>query len=169
MRYVERLRPGTHGIFLQEAEKAISDLTYDPGRGGSAESAFPADGERILIETKRVAVGLGLGIVSFFAIGPLLKEAAVPLPDLANMLLSILVLVIVSVLGYSLASRFIRPVSGAVNAQSDPGRAPALLGWQTVQQRLTTWFREFITTQPLSPADECRNLAQKLGIPEKRS
>lgn len=169
MRYVERLRPGTHGIFLQEAEKAISDLTYDPGRGGSAESAFPADGERIMIETKRVAVGLGLGIVSFFAIGPLLKEAAVPLPDLANMLLSILVLVIVSVLGYSLASRFIRLVSGAVNAQPDPGRAPALLGWQTVQQRLTTWFREFITTQPLSPADECRNLAQKLGIPEKRS
>jgi hypothetical protein len=168
MRYVERLRPGAHGMFLQEAENAISDLTFDPGRGGIVESALPDGGDRILIETKRVAIGLGLGIVSFFAVGPLLKEAAVPLPDFANSLLAVLVLGVVSVLGYSLASRFIRPVSRSMSEAADPGRDPALIGWPSVQRRLTTWFGKFISAQPLSPADECRNLAQQLGIPEKR-
>jgi len=167
MKYVDRLRSGAQIKLQAEAEKAISELSIDPGRAASQETPLPPGADRVMLETKRVALGLGLGLVCFFSIGQVLKQAPVPLPDLANTIISIVVLVVLSVLGYSLGSRFFRAGPRIQPIEREHGRPASLIGWQHVQQRLTTWFREFISAQPPLPADELRNLAQRLGITEK--
>lgn len=173
LKYVDRLRPGAHAALLEEVRAAVSTIEYDPGRPADPGRGPAAAPDWFTARAMRAGIGLAAGVGSYILVSVLLtRVAAVALPDIAVTLLSSVALVAVGVVAYSVSRRwFPDPTLEAVAraaavAPPDPGAPPGVLGWQSAERRVAAWFREFIRARPASPADECRALAVRFGIPE---
>jgi hypothetical protein len=77
------------------------------------------------------------------------------------------------VLGYGIGCGIFRPSNISTEPQTasattpQPTR-PALRNWDQVESRLTAWFATFVTASSRSSQDECRALAERLGITIKK-
>ncbi len=181
MKYVERVRPGLQAAFLAEVEAALPllDIQNGPARppeplaeappSAAADAGLPVD--RLVIEAKRLAVGLACGLAVYLAtVTPLGGSAEQPGP-LAPVVVSILGyagLAIGTVLGYSAGRRFFRPgaVSKAAGEGLAPPAPPLVHGWEQLTRRVLAWFAEQVRQQPTSAAQQCRALAVRFGIQE---
>jgi hypothetical protein len=176
LKYVERLRPGTQAAFLAEAQSAIGLLEYDPGKEtppAPEPAAVPGSPvvNQVMLEAKRLAVGLVVGLAAYLAVAALLRghaagaaEDVTALPALAVTLLSYAALVLGAVLGYGAGRALLRARPATPPPQVKERVPAALHGWPQVQRRLTAWFGEHMRTGAPSPAEECRALARRWGL-----
>jgi len=167
LRYVETLRPGTQAALIAEAELASDCLDYRPAPDRS-KAGDPAGEQvsggvhrRLLLEAKRAAVGLILGLAFCAGIDRLVK-----LPPVVDIVVGLSSMALGTILGYAVG-RSIFPASKPPSAafpdeeDTDP-RSP--IGWTQFERRLTGWFADIPHAQPTPPAEACRDLAHRLGI-----
>ncbi len=170
LKYVERVRPGTQAAFLAKAEAALALLDFQPGSAPVEVVAAPGEVpplvERLIVEAKRVGVGLLLAFVAYVLAITLLGEEGAGLKPLAITLLSYASLVVGVVLGYAGARPFFRVPLPAERAEPAPVGPAAVHGWLQIERQLTGWFSEHIRANPVSPAEECRALAERFGAKE---
>lgn len=163
LRYVETLRPGTQAALIAEAERESDCLDFrpTPARGKADEPAGGGGHSRLLLEAKRAAVGLILGLGGYAGIANLVK-----LPPVVDIVVGLSSMAIGAILGYAVG-RWIfpgpKPFVAAVQHEevTDPGSP---IGWTQFERRMTGWFADISHAQPTPPADACRDLARRLGI-----
>lgn len=163
LRYVETLRPGTQAALIAEAERAISCLDYrsKPVRAKAIEPAGGGAQRWLLLEAKRAAVGLILGLGAYAGIANLVK-----LPPVVDIVVGLSSMALGSILGYAVG-RWIFPGPNPPVAASpheevtDPGSP---IGWSQFERRIAGWFADISHAQPTPPAEVCRDLARRLGI-----
>jgi hypothetical protein len=176
LKYVDRLRPGMQAAFLVEAESSTALLQHEPGREPDVpvltSSPYPGGApffEWLLVQAKRFGVALVCGLTAYLLTFNLLTAEKSGLPPLVISVLNYAALVIGAVLGFSVATKIFRgrplflPTSPPAASPMTP---PAVLGFEQLERRLTAWFSRQIRTKPSLPADDCRALAQRLGMQE---
>ena len=167
LRYVETLRPGTQAALIKEAEQASDCLDERPApvqeKAGDAADEPVGGGpqRRLVLEAKRAAVGLILGLGAYAAIANLVQ-----LPPVVDIVVGLSSMAIGSILGYTLGRSVFptpkRPVAATHHDEpADPGSP---LGWTQFERRLAGWFAGIADAQPAPPAAVCRDLAHRLGI-----
>jgi len=169
LKYVEKLRPGTQAALLAEAEAAMALLEFQPG-SKPAEIPVSLESspmvERLVVEAKRLAVGLVVALVGYVLAVTTLGPEGAGLRPLAVTLLSYAIMIVGVILGYSTARRFFRIPRPGERPELAPVVPPALHGWVQIERRLTGWFSDHIRAKPASPAEECRLLAERFGTKE---
>jgi hypothetical protein len=184
MKYVETLRPGAHTALLAEAKSALDYVDYEPApirRAFGAPSAPPQKSEtpsvvqRAVVEAKRAAIALVCGLAGYWIVASLInaRVGVAGLPTFVIGLINIAAFLIAAVLGYGIGCGIFRPSNISTEPQTasattpQPTR-PALRNWDQVESRLTAWFATFVTASSRSSQDECRALAERLGITIKK-
>jgi len=169
LKYVEKIRPGTQAAFLAEAESAMSVLDFQPG-SKPVEIAAPVESspmvERLIVEAKRMGVGLALALVGYVLVLTTLGGQGAGLPPLAVTLLSYVTLLVGVILGYAAARPFFRVPLPGPRPEPPPVVRATVNGWLQIERRLTGWFSDHIRAKPASPAEECRALALRFGTLE---
>jgi hypothetical protein len=181
LRFVESLRPGTEAALLAEVESALPCLEYQPSRETKRQNTEPRTAtswriERVIVEAKRLAVGLGFGLATYSAVVAWLTVPAnieeqsrhPALPGLVVTLIGLVSLLLATVLGYA-AGRWCFRMPQQTPDQIEEQSGPTLWGWDRVASRVTTWFAERIRSRPLSPGEELQQLAARLNIGENKA
>lgn len=193
LKYVERIKPGTQRELLAKVDDAIGLLDYHPGTGPgvpipAADSSSPNNRGAVDAEdsssvislggpsqrfpafafsmAKRVGVGVALGIVLYLAVTNLLGAPGAGWNAGVVNLLSYLAVVVGIALGYGVSGLFFQHGAPVPPTDSTAPTPPAIHGWPQVERRLIAWFSEHIRSSPLSPAEECQALAQRLIVTE---
>ncbi|HJT78935.1 MAG TPA: hypothetical protein VJ739_17190, partial [Gemmataceae bacterium] len=112
---------------------------------------------------KRLAVGLACGLVAYLVVAGLLRGQAndpTALPPLLVTLFSYAALTVGTVLGYAVGRAVFRQ-QAPPPAEPKEGIPAAVHGWEQVERRLAAWFSQHIRARPVSPAEECRALAER--------
>jgi hypothetical protein len=162
LRYVETLRPGTQAALIAKAEQEDDCLDYRPmpapAQAGDSSGAPPS---RLVLEAKRVAIGLGLGLATYAGIA-----ASVKLPPIVDILVGLSSMALGSILGYAVGRRIFpgKKAPAAAGQQADWSEPGSPLGWTQFERRLVGWFTEIAHAQPTPPAEACRELARRLGV-----
>jgi hypothetical protein len=163
LRYLERVRPGVWAALLQAAESSFPRLQVHAEESVQVQPVAPAPvawQARLLLEAKRGAVGLAVGIAAYlaasvlFATTPLIRETVAP-P--VAMLLSLLILAVMLALGYGLGRRLIQPAQTA--PQVTVTQRVSLTGWSEVTESLLAALTVELRPKQLSLRDECNRLA----------
>jgi hypothetical protein len=167
LKYVERLRPGTHASLLAEAQEAFLRLDYEAGSEPKTEAGSPAIPDRFMTEAKRLAVGLGVGVVAYLVVAALLSNhhGSVSLPGLVVTLLCYATLTVGAILGYGAGRLLFRTRPHGPQALTT-AHAAAMHGWAQAERRLLAWVSARLRTRPTSPSEECQDLARRLGLEE---
>jgi hypothetical protein len=178
MKYVETLRPGAHTALLAEARSALDYVDYqekDADRKTISPS-LPQENnnvvvQRIVLEAKRATVALACGLAGYWIVGSLInsKVDVTGLPTFVISIINTAGFFIAAVLGYAVGSGIFR--TGKIRTQIHPGSEsiltparPALRNWSQLESRLSAWFVNFMTDDSRSTREECRALAERLGI-----
>jgi hypothetical protein len=173
LRYVERLRPGTQAAFLAEAQAGVPLLEHEPGKTPDVTvvpaTNNPAGGQFfdwLITQAKRLGIALVCGLTAYVVAAKLLTEENTALPDLVLWILRYASLGLGAILGFGVATRIFRtrPLFPPSPQEVPLMIPPAVLGWQQLERRLTAWFSRQIRNRQSSPADECRELAHRLGV-----
>jgi hypothetical protein len=178
LKYVERLRPGTQEAFLAEAEAAVSNLDYEPGTSVTEHPNEAHDSwltERVIVEGKRLGLGLLSGLAAYWLVGAFLRSHAVSsdtlqagsgLSTFLTTLISYMALGLGTVLGYGGGRRLFSAPLPRQRAPSTSSTQPSMHGWPQIEHYLTAWFRHHMGTRPASPSEELHVLAQRFEIEE---
>jgi hypothetical protein len=167
LRYVETLRPGTQTALIAEAERASDCLDYRPAPvrakavDPAGEQASGGAQRRLLLEAKRAAVGLILGLGAYAGIASLVK-----LPPVVDIVVGLSSMALGSILGYAVGRwMFPGPKPPVFALPDEEGADPGSpIGWTQFERRLIGWFADIPHAQPTPPAEVCRDLAHRLGI-----
>jgi len=166
LRYVETLRPGTQAALIAGAEKEADSLDYRPtpvpAQASDSSGALPS---RLMLEAKRVAIGLSLGLATYAGV-----SAAVKLRPIVDIVVGLSSLALGSILGYMLGWWIFpgtkKPTAAVLQAdRSETGSPP---GWTQFERRLVSLFAEMAQSRPTSPVEACRDLARRLGVTLKQ-
>jgi hypothetical protein len=155
--------------FLEEAERAIEVVRYDPGN--LMPVAEPSEGgqpfwvrDRVGREAARAGIGLALGVAATVGVNLTLSSLPAPLP----VIISVLALAIGLVLGYSASENLIRPPLPSrptpANVTPPEPRPASIRGWPDFEQHIVAWFRKAMASQALPPGQELERLARAFGV-----
>ena len=165
MKYVERLRPGLQAALVAEAQVAADCLDFR-AKIDSAPAVAPTSPlgllDRVILEAKRLAVGLACGLAVYYLAG-----WAPSMPPGVRTVVQVTLLALGGILGYAFGCHLFRgPVTPLKQIEEVAPEPTGIQGWTQFERRLTSWFAERINTRPLSVADSCRALAGRFGIEE---
>jgi hypothetical protein len=183
MKYVETLRPGAHSALLAEVTSALEYVDYQVPVTKQAAITSPvpeergnAIVERAVVEAKRAGLALVCGLTGYWVVASIInaKVSAGALPAFVIALINTASFVIAAVLGYSIGCGIFHVAKTSTQLHSGSAvtseRArPALRNWEQLESRLTAWFVSFMTDNSRSARDECRALAERLGINKDKS
>ena len=167
LHYVEKVRPGTQAELFAIAERDIDCLDYRPA-AVRALAAVPGVNQvgggvqsRLVLEAKRVALGLVLGLAAYAAVATMLE-----LPEIVASAVGLASTALGGVFGYALGRKLFRaPKSaGAALPKADEPETGSLTGWTQFERRLGGWFASIAHAKAAPPAETCRELARRLGI-----
>lgn len=162
LRYLERVRPGVWTALLQAAEISLPRLRVhtDEAVQVQAQAMAPFTWQaRLLLEAKRGAVALAVGIAAYlaasvlFATTPLIQEVVAP--PVAT-LLSLLILAVTLALGYGVGRTLIQPIQ--TPPQGTVTKRVRLTGWSEVTESLLTTLTVELRPKQVSLRDECNRL-----------
>lgn len=165
MRYVERLRPGLQAAFFNEADEALTLLTFDPG-SSPAETPGGAGEERaggLVRMAKRACGGFAFSLTAWLTARALLDDGTAPL---AATLLSYAALFVGAFIGYGVSGFVFRAPRAALPVVPDPPRPATIHGWPQVERRLGAWFGAQIRARLSSPLEDLSALSERLHLEE---
>jgi hypothetical protein len=122
--------------------------------------------ERLIVEAKRLGVGLVLALAGYVLAVTTLGPEGAGLPALVVTLSGYAIMIVGVILGYATARLIFRIPRPGERPELAPVVPPAVHGWAQIERRLTAWFSERIRAKPASPAEECRLLAERIGAKE---
>jgi hypothetical protein len=166
MKYVETLWPKPQEALFAEAKRALDCVTHRPAKTVPRPSPRmePAIVDRLLVEARRVGVGLGFALIGYFLLNLLFSYLATA--PLVGSAVSCLAMLVCGVLGYDVGRGLFRTAQIPMSEGEEPETFAGVLGWDQFQQRIVAWFAQRTKPGTLTSVEEFHALIQELGIEE---